>query len=63
MKNPNFTARHLLKDVDLILATAAQLELDTSSLMGIRVLLEKALGQGWADGDYSALFEAVLSEP
>ena len=62
-ENPNFPARHLLKDVDLILATATQLELDTSSLMGIRVLLEKALGQGWADGDYSALFEAVLSEP
>jgi 3-hydroxyisobutyrate dehydrogenase len=62
-ENPNFPARHLLKDVDLILATAAQLELDTSSLMGIRVLLEKALGQGWADGDYSAVFEAVLSDP
>ena len=62
-ENPNFPARHLLKDVDLILATAAQLELDTSSLMGIRVVLEKALGQGWADGDYSAVFEAVLSEP
>jgi len=62
-ENPNFPARHLLKDVDLILATAAQLELDTSSLMGIRVVLEKALRQGWADADYSALFEAVLSDP
>ncbi len=62
-ENPNFPTGHLLKDVDLILATAAQLELDTSSLMGTRVLLDKALRLGWADGDYSALFEAVLSTP
>lgn len=61
-ENPNFPTGHLLKDVDLILATAAQLELDTSSLMGTRVVLDKAISQGWADADYSALFEAVLSE-
>ena len=62
-ENPNFPTGHLLKDVDLILATAAQLELDTSSLMGTRVVLDKAVSQGWTDADYSALFEAVLSEP
>lgn len=61
-ENPNFPTRHLLKDVDLILNTAQEMGLDASGLMGIRTLLEKTMNRGWADADYSALFDTIISE-
>lgn len=57
--DPNFSARHLLKDVDLFLKEAATVGLNVSSLEGVRPLLGKTVEQGLADVDYSALFEAV----
>jgi 3-hydroxyisobutyrate dehydrogenase len=60
--NPNFPTRHLLKDVNLILNTAQDMELDASGLMGIRTVLEKTNARGWADADYSALFDTIMSE-
>lgn len=55
----NFPAKHLLKDVDLFLKAAAAVGLDTSSLNGVKHLLDQASAQGLADADYSALFAAV----
>jgi 3-hydroxyisobutyrate dehydrogenase len=57
--NPNFSSRHLLKDVELMLSEASRLGLDISSLDGVRVLLKKTMQQGLADEDYSSVFEAV----
>jgi 3-hydroxyisobutyrate dehydrogenase len=57
--NPNFPAKHLLKDVRLIHQEAAALGLDTSSLNGITLLLKKTITQGLAESDYSALYNAV----
>jgi 3-hydroxyisobutyrate dehydrogenase-like beta-hydroxyacid dehydrogenase len=57
--NPNFSTRHLLKDVELILSEATHLGLDISNLDGVRALLKKTMQRGLADEDYSAVFEAV----
>ncbi|MEE8349670.1 MAG: NAD(P)-dependent oxidoreductase [Acidobacteriota bacterium] len=58
-ENPNFPTRHLLKDVDLILDTAQEMGLDGAGLRGIRTVLEKTMTLGWANADYSALFETI----
>ncbi len=57
--NPNFSTRHLLKDVDLFLEEATDLGLDAGSLAGVRPLLEKTIAQGLGEADYSALYMAV----
>lgn len=56
---PNFSTRHLLKDVDLILAEAERRELCADSLIGVRRLLERAVARGLAEVDYSALYEEI----
>ena len=56
---PNFSTRHLLKDVRLVLNQAAALGLSTKALDGLPVLLEEAIARGLGDLDYSALFEVV----
>jgi 3-hydroxyisobutyrate dehydrogenase len=57
--DPNFSTRHLLKDIELCLAEARAHGLDTDGLDGIRRLLEKTIGRGLGEVDYSALYEAV----
>lgn len=57
--NPNFPTKHLLKDVDLFLSEAAAIALETSSLAGVKHLLDQAIAQGLAEADYSALYAAV----
>ncbi|MBX3236772.1 MAG: NAD(P)-dependent oxidoreductase [Nitrospiraceae bacterium] len=58
-QRPNFSTRHLLKDVDLMLETSQRAGLSTLGLQGVRSLLERALEMGFSDGDYSALYEAI----
>ncbi len=58
--NPNFPTRHLLKDVELFLREAVGLELGTEALKGVRRRLQAAAARGYADADYSALYEAIL---
>ncbi len=60
--NPNFPTKHLAKDTNLFLSVAENLGLDSSGLKGVSALLEKALDQGLADTDYSAIYSAVSSE-
>lgn len=57
--DPNFSTRHLLKDVELFLKEASTAGLDTSSLEGMRPLLNKTLAMGLDDVDYSALYNAI----
>ena len=56
---PNFSTRHLLKDVELISMEASEHGLATNSLEGIKAILKTTIGQGLGDVDYSALYESV----
>ncbi|MDJ0747753.1 MAG: NAD(P)-dependent oxidoreductase [Xenococcaceae cyanobacterium MO_167.B27] len=57
--NPNFPTKHLLKDTDLFLTQAEALGLDTSSLKGIRQIIQKAIALGLENEDYSAIYSAI----
>lgn len=56
---PNFPVSHLLKDVTLFAAEARRCGLTTSTVEGLRAILESAINRGYRDGDYSALIEAI----
>lgn len=62
-QRPNFSTRHLLKDVELFLKEASGYELTTSSLEGIRPVLQRTIAQGLGEADYSAIFEVVNPAP
>ena len=55
----NFPSKHLSKDVVLFRTAAQTLNQETVGIEAIHRLLEITLEKGYADGDYSALFEAV----
>ncbi|MGL5805184.1 MAG: NAD(P)-dependent oxidoreductase [Xenococcaceae cyanobacterium] len=57
--NPNFPTKHLLKDTNLFITQAQAIDLDTSSIEGIRKLIEKAIELGYSEQDYSAIFSAI----
>ncbi len=57
--SPNFSVRHLLKDVHLVLEHATRHGLTTTGLEGVIPLLSGAIDRGLADDDYSAMFETV----
>lgn len=56
---PLFPARLLLKDVDLVLAEAQALGLNTDALKGIRSLIQATLEAGHGNKDYAALYQAI----
>ena len=56
---PNFSTRHLLKDVMLCSEEATGCGLTTSALDGIRAILEQTIAQGLGEVDYSALYETI----
>jgi 3-hydroxyisobutyrate dehydrogenase len=58
-ERPNFSTRHLLKDVDLVLREAQLKGLETAGLEGVRKILVEAVAHGRRDEDYSALYEEV----
>lgn len=57
--NPNFPTKHLLKDTNLFLDAAKLVNLNASSLSGVREILEIAQQMGLSNEDYSSLFEAI----
>jgi 3-hydroxyisobutyrate dehydrogenase len=57
-ENPNFPTKHLLKDVNLFSSAVAQAGLTSDLTRGIQTILERAIAQGLAEADYSAMFEA-----
>jgi len=57
--NPNFSTRHLLKDVELVIHAADSAHLAIEGLQGVRSLLKKTIAQGLESLDYSALYEVV----
>jgi 3-hydroxyisobutyrate dehydrogenase len=58
-QNPNFPTKHLLKDTNLFLKEATSMGLNTSSLEGVRAILEATQKLGKSDEDYSALFTTI----
>lgn len=56
---PNFSTRHLLKDVDLFLAAARDRGIGATGLAGVREVLANAVAHGQGDLDYSALYEEL----
>ena len=58
-QNPNFPTKHLLKDTNLFLKEATSMGLNTSSLEGVRAILEATQTLGKSDDDYSALFTTI----
>lgn len=61
--NPNFPLRHMLKDVRLLLDTAAQDGLNMQVLTAVEALLEKGESAGLGDQDYCALYSLVDPHP
>ena len=57
--NPNFPVKHMLKDVELMLTEFSVKGLDTSHLEGVKKVLLKAIDNGDAEMDYSALYNAI----
>jgi len=56
---PNFSIRHLLKDVELFLATARDGHLRLAGLPNVRNVLADAIVHGYGDADYSAMYEEI----
>jgi 3-hydroxyisobutyrate dehydrogenase len=63
-EDPNFPTKHLLKDMGLFVETAEATELETLPAESVRKIVEKAVQAGFADDDYSSLFNIIspLSE-
>ena len=56
----NFPLQHLLKDVRLFRRVAERLQMDTAFVTTIEAACIRALDQGYADQDYSSLYEAMV---
>ncbi|MEM6836478.1 MAG: NAD(P)-dependent oxidoreductase [Cyanobacteria bacterium P01_C01_bin.120] len=57
--NPNFPTKHLLKDMRLFAQAAESAELEPELAESVAAVVQKAIAQGLADADYSALYAAV----
>lgn len=57
--NPNFSTRHLLKDVELFLADATNQRLVVSGLEGIVPILRETIDHGLGELDYSAIYDII----
>ncbi|MEK7990597.1 MAG: NAD(P)-dependent oxidoreductase [Thiotrichaceae bacterium] len=60
--NPNFPTSHMLKDINLFLDETQQLGLNSAATEGVRDILQQAVNMGFAEQDYSALFQAISPE-
>lgn len=61
--DPNFPAKHLLKDMGLFVAAAEAAGLETLPADSVRQIVEQAVQAGYADDDYAALFNIVSPLP
>jgi 3-hydroxyisobutyrate dehydrogenase len=61
--HPNFSTRHLLKDVRLFVREAGARGVTTRPLEGMASLLEAAIAQGLGEADYSALYDLLDPPP
>jgi 3-hydroxyisobutyrate dehydrogenase len=56
---PNFSGKHLAKDIGLFQSEAEALGLKLSTLEGLRRILALTFEKGFAEDDYSAVYETV----
>lgn len=63
--DPNFPAKHLLKDMTLFVDAAAAGGLNPAVAQAVQQLLQQVMAQGLADTDYSSLYSVIVppSEP
>ena len=57
--NPNFPTKHLLKDMRLFVQAAQHQNIDATVAEGVSKVTARAIDQGLADEDYSALYDVV----
>lgn len=60
--NPNFPTKHLLKDMNLFVQAAQAQGIETAVAEGVSEVARKAIAQGLADEDYSAIYSAINPE-
>ncbi len=58
-QHPNFPAKHLLKDVNLIAEEARSAGLNTAVVDGVREVIKQALDAGYGEEDYSVIYNAI----
>lgn len=56
---PNFSAKHMAKDLKLIEDAGRDLGLSTDTVAALRTVLQQTLALGHAESDYSSLYEAL----
>ena len=56
---PNFPTKHLLKDMNLFVQAAQGQGIDATVAAGVSEVVERAIAQGLADADYSAVYNAI----
>jgi 3-hydroxyisobutyrate dehydrogenase len=56
---PNFPTKHLLKDMDLFVQAAQGQGIDATVAAGVSEIVGRAIAQGLADADYSAIYSAI----
>ena len=61
-EEPNFPTKHLLKDMNLFVQAAEDKDVDATVAAGVSELVQKAISQGLANKDYSAVYSAVDPE-
>ncbi|KPQ35690.1 MAG: 3-hydroxyisobutyrate dehydrogenase MmsB [Phormidesmis priestleyi Ana] len=60
--NPNFPTKHLLKDMNLFVQAAQAQGMETDVAEGVCAIARKAISQGLAEVDYSAIYNAINLE-
>jgi 3-hydroxyisobutyrate dehydrogenase len=58
-KNPNFSTKHMLKDVKLFLKESQRLRIKVPAVRGVRQLLEATIKNDLMNVDYCSLYETV----
>ncbi|PSN19779.1 hydroxyacid dehydrogenase [filamentous cyanobacterium CCP5] len=61
--DPNFPAKHLLKDMGLFVDAAAALGINPKVASSVQALVQQTVANGHGDEDYSSLFDVVQPPP
>ncbi len=61
--DPNFSAKHLLKDVGLIVEHARDNDLNTDVIKSVQSVIQQTVSHGYGELDYSSVFETIKQVP
>lgn len=62
-ENPNFSIKHLYKDMGLAVTAAQNVGINAAVAEGVQKILQKTVRAGLAEADYSALFKSIVPDP